>query len=119
MVVFSLFFGRLAGLTSGDVPYPLFVFAGLLPWFFFQGAVTSASQSVVGSQSLVTKVYFPRLLIPMGAVAAAVVDFLVAFGMLLALMAFYGIAPGSGCLPPRLSTWRRPRSAHKRECGCR
>src|SRR5262249_60134120 len=63
MVVFSLFFGRLAEMPAGSVPYPLFVFAGLLPWFFFSNGITSASQSVVGSQNLVTKVYFPRLII--------------------------------------------------------
>src|SRR5262245_6847326 len=65
MVVFSLFFGRVAGMPSGGVPYPLFVFAGLLPWFFYSNAITSASQSVVGSHALVTKVFFPRLIIPL------------------------------------------------------
>src|SRR5438445_11462716 len=74
MVVFSLFFGRLAEMQSGGTPYPLFVFAGLLPWFFFSNAITSAGTSVVGSQNLVTKVYFPRLIIPLGAVAASLVD---------------------------------------------
>jgi lipopolysaccharide transport system permease protein len=98
MVVFSLFFARAAGADAGDVPYPLFVFAGLLPWFFFSNAVASAGQSVVGNQNLVTKVYFPRLLIPMGAVGAGLVDFAVAFTMLLGLMAFYGVGPGWGLL---------------------
>src|SRR5688500_10886422 len=64
MVVLSIFFGRMAELGSGGVPYPLFVFAGLLPWTFFSNAITSASGSIVGSQNLVTKVYFPRLFIP-------------------------------------------------------
>jgi lipopolysaccharide transport system permease protein len=101
MVVFSLFFARMAnGATDSarHVPYPLFVFAGLLPWFFFANAISSASQSVVGNQNLVTKIYFPRLLIPMGAVGAGVVDFLVAFGMLAVMMLWYGVAPGWGLL---------------------
>jgi lipopolysaccharide transport system permease protein len=93
MVVFSIFFG-LANPPSGDVPYPLFVLAGLLPWFFFANAISSASQSIISDQSLVTKVYFPRLLIPMGAVAAICVDFLIGFVMLLVLLPFYGILPG-------------------------
>jgi lipopolysaccharide transport system permease protein len=94
MVVFSLFFVRVAGTTPGDVPYPLFVFAGLLPWFFFSNAVTSASQSIVGSQSLVTKIYFPRLLIPLGAVGQYAVDFAIGFGVLLVMMLCYGAVPG-------------------------
>jgi lipopolysaccharide transport system permease protein len=98
MVVFSLFFGRVAGETPGGVPYPLFVFAGLLPWFFFSNAVSSASQSVVSNHGLVTKVYFPRLLIPVGAVGASLVDFGVAFGMLLVMMLWYGVLPGWGLL---------------------
>src|SRR6516165_718178 len=61
MAVFSLFFGQMPGMATADVPYPLFVFAGLLPWFFFSNAFASASQSIIGSQNLVTKVYFPRL----------------------------------------------------------
>jgi lipopolysaccharide transport system permease protein len=96
MGVFSLFFGRVAGMPSGGVPYPLFVFAGLLPWFFFSNAISSASQSIVGSQNLVTKVYFPRLIIPLGAIGTGLVDFAVAFGMLLVLMPFYGVWPGWG-----------------------
>jgi lipopolysaccharide transport system permease protein len=97
MVVFSLFFRRMAG-DPGGLPYPLFAFAGLLPWFFFSNAIASAGQSVVGNQNLVTKVYFPRLIIPMGAVGAGLVDFAVAFALLLGLMAFYGVAPGWGFL---------------------
>jgi lipopolysaccharide transport system permease protein len=94
MVVFSLFFGRLAELRSGGPPYPLFVFAGLLPWYFFSNAITFASQSVVGSHSLVTKVYFPRLIIPLGAIGPCLVDLVIGFGMLLAMMLFYGVMPG-------------------------
>src|SRR6266480_2552669 len=88
MVVFSLFFGRLASMPAGGAPYPLFVFAGLLPWYFFSNAITAGSQSVVGSQNLVTKVYFPRLIIPLGAVGASLVDFVIAFGMLVILMLY-------------------------------
>src|SRR5271169_6051996 len=79
MVVFSLFFGRLAQMPTGDVPYPLFVFAGLLPWTFFQNAVSQAGGSIVGNQNLVTKVYFPRLFIPLGTIGAGLVDLAIAF----------------------------------------
>lgn len=98
MVVFSIFFGRLAAMPSGGVPYPLFVFAGLLPWFFFQGAVLSASQSVIANQALVTKVYFPRLIIPLSAAGSALVDFAVSFVLLLVLMPIFGVWPSWGLL---------------------
>lgn len=98
MAVFSIFFGRVAEMPSGGVPYPLFVFAGLLPWFFFQSAVTSSSGSVVGNQALVTKVYFPRLIIPLSSAGSAVIDFAVSFALLLAMMPIYGTAPGWGVL---------------------
>jgi lipopolysaccharide transport system permease protein len=94
MVVFTIFFGRLANVPSGGVAYPLFVYAGLLPWIFFATAVASAGNSVVGSERLITRVYFPRLAIPFTAVAAAVVDFLLAFGLLVVLMLCYGVVPG-------------------------
>jgi lipopolysaccharide transport system permease protein len=94
MLVFSFFLGRLAAVPTADVPYPLFVFAGLLPWIFFAGAVTSSSQSIIGNQNLVTKVYFPRLLIPTSAAGVGLVDFAIAFVMLLALMLGYGVLPG-------------------------
>jgi lipopolysaccharide transport system permease protein len=98
MIVFSLFFGRLARVSSGDLPYPLFAFAGLLPWTFFANAVSGAGQSVVGSERLISKVYFPRLIIPLAAVAAGLVDLLIACGMLGVLMAWYGVAPGPAIL---------------------
>jgi lipopolysaccharide transport system permease protein len=98
MVVFSAFFGRVAEMPSGGVPYPLFVFAGLLAWFFFANAVSSASQSVIGNQSLVTKVYFPRLLVPVSAVGTALVDFLIGFALLVLMMPIYGYTPGWGLL---------------------
>jgi lipopolysaccharide transport system permease protein len=94
MVVFALFLGRVAGSPGAAVPYPLFVFAGLLTWTFFSGAVGAASNSVIGNERLVTKVYFPRLLVPLSAVVGAAVDFTIAFAMLLVLMPFFGFVPG-------------------------
>jgi lipopolysaccharide transport system permease protein len=93
MVVFTLFFHRLANVQVEGPPYPVFVLAGLLPWTFFAAAVTNGGQSVLGSERLITKVYFPRLAVPFAAAAAAGVDFLVAVGLLGVLMAWYGVAP--------------------------
>ena len=98
MVVLTFVLGRVASAPASGLPYPLFVFAGMLPWTFFSNAIGSAAQSVVGSQNLVTKVYFPRLIIPLGAAGATVLDFLIGFGMLLAMMAYYRVAPGPGML---------------------
>jgi lipopolysaccharide transport system permease protein len=98
MAAFALFLGSVAGAANPAVPYPLFVFAGLLPWTFFASAVNGASGSVVNNQNLVTKIYFPRLLVPFGTVAASLLDFAIAFVMLLALMPFFGTAPGWGFL---------------------
>ena len=98
MIVFTLFFGRLAGVSSGGVDYPVFAFAGLLPWMFFATAISSAGNSVVGSERLITKVYFPRLAVPFAAVGAAVVDFGVASLLLVGLMGVFGIPPGLGLL---------------------
>jgi lipopolysaccharide transport system permease protein len=95
MVVFTIFFSRMAGLSSGDVPYPLFAFAGLLPWTFFATAITSGGNSVVGSERLITKIYFPRLAVPFAAVGAAMVDFAIAFALLLVLMPFFGYWPAA------------------------
>jgi lipopolysaccharide transport system permease protein len=94
VLAFSLFFGRVAANPNASVPYPLFVLCGILPWTFFAGAVSSASQSVVGNQGLVTKIYFPRLVIPMAAIAACVVDFVIALCLLLGAMGYYRVAPG-------------------------
>jgi lipopolysaccharide transport system permease protein len=94
MVVFSLFFGKVAANSSSNVPYPLFVLAGLVPWMFFSNAIAQAGQSIVGSSNLVTKVYFPRLIIPMGAVGAGLVDLAIALGMLLLMMLWYRVVPG-------------------------
>lgn len=98
MIIFTIFFGKLAGVPSDGLPYPLFVFAGLLPWTFFSNAVTNCSNSLVGSANLITKVYFPRLLIPGAAVSAGLVDFIIAFLILLGMMGYYGVAPGINVL---------------------
>lgn len=98
VAVFTIFFGRLAGLPSAGLPYPLFALAGLLPWLFFAAAVSSAGNSVVASERLVTKIYFPRLAIPFAAVGVAAVDFGIAVGVLGVLMAWYGVWPGAGIL---------------------
>jgi lipopolysaccharide transport system permease protein len=92
MVVFTITFSRMAGLPSGDVEYPVFVYAGLLPWMFFASAITNAGNSVVGSERLITKIYFPRLAIPFAAVFTAGVDFFVALGLLVILKVIYGVA---------------------------
>ena len=91
MAIFALFFGRLVGVPSDGVPYPLFAFAGLLPWTFFSTSITSGGNSVVNSANLITKVYFPRLIVPTAAVAASLVDLGISFLPLIALMAYYSI----------------------------
>lgn len=93
MVIFSVVFGQLAQLPSDGVPYPVFSFAALLPWQLFAGALQRAGTSLVTNSNLITKVYFPRLVIPMSAVAAGAVDFGISFVVLLGLMVYYGIAP--------------------------
>jgi lipopolysaccharide transport system permease protein len=98
MVVFTLIFGRLAGVPSDGEPYPIFVYAGLLPWNFFNQAVTNSSNSLVGSAALITKVYFPRLVIPSAAVGAGLVDFTISAVILFVMMFYYGVAIGVGIL---------------------
>jgi lipopolysaccharide transport system permease protein len=95
MVVFSLFFRRAAGDPASSVPYSLFVLAGLVPWMFFSNAIASAAMSIIANYNLVTKVYFPRLLIPLGAVGAGMVDLAIAFCMVVVMMLWYGVVPGS------------------------
>lgn len=104
MVVFSLFFGNLAGIPSDGIPYPIFSFAALVPWTFFANGLSKSANSLVGSQNLIKKVYFPRLAIPIASVLGGIVDFAIAFLVLLAMMAFYGIVPGWNVLwlPPLL-----------------
>ena len=92
MLIFTLFFGRLAGVPSDGIPYPIFAYAGLLPWTFFSNSVTASGNSLVGSSNLITKVYFPRMIIPSAAVAAGLVDFAVAFSLMVVLMIYYQVA---------------------------
>ena len=89
MLVFTIFFGRLAGVATDGIPYPLFAYAGLVPWTFFSNGVLNSSNSLVGSAGLVTKVYFPRPIVPIAAVFASLVDFALAFVLLLPLIAYY------------------------------
>jgi homopolymeric O-antigen transport system permease protein len=91
MVVFSIFFGHLAKMPSDGYPYPVFVYSALVPWTFFANAITSSTNSLVGSAHLISKVYFPRLIIPFSAIGAGLVDFAVASSILLAMMLFYGV----------------------------
>lgn len=93
MVVFSLFFGKLAKMPSDGIPYPIFCFAALVPWTFFANGLTQSSNSLVGSANLITKVYFPRLTIPIASVLSGVVDFALAFIVLLGMMLYYGLLP--------------------------
>lgn len=93
MLVFTLFFGRLAKIPSDGIPYSIFTYAALLPWSYFAGAVTNSSSSVVASSNLITRVYFPRMIIPASAVLAALVDFAIAFVLLGFLMAWHRIPP--------------------------
>jgi homopolymeric O-antigen transport system permease protein len=93
MVVFSLFFGHLGKIPSDGLPYPIFAFAALVPWTFFANGLSQSSNSLVGSSNLITKVYFPRLIIPLGSVFSGIVDFLIAFAILLGMMLYYGLVP--------------------------
>jgi lipopolysaccharide transport system permease protein len=102
MLIFTLFFGRLAKVPSDGIPYPLFAYAGLLPWTFFANAVTASSNSLVGSANLISKVYFPRIIVPGAATCAGLVDFAIAFAMLGGLMIWYRVplTPGALLLIP-------------------
>lgn len=93
IVIFSIIFGRVAGLPSDGIPYALFAYAGVVTWTFFSGAVTKSGNSLVGSSHLITKVYFPRMMVPAAAVCAAVVDLVLAFVVLVPLMFYYGVMP--------------------------
>jgi lipopolysaccharide transport system permease protein len=96
MVVFTIFFGKMAGMPSDGIPYPLFSYAALLPWTYFANAISQSGNSLVNSSNLITKVYFPRLCIPMGATLAGLVDFFIAMIVLAAMMAWYRFVPGFG-----------------------
>ena len=93
MVVFTIFFGRLAKVPSDGVPYPLFSLAALVPWTYFATAASNGSASLVGNQHLIAKVYFPRILVPLAAVLMPAVDLAVSFGMLVVLLAWYHVVP--------------------------
>jgi lipopolysaccharide transport system permease protein len=93
MAIFSIFLGRLARVPSDGIPYPIFTFCALLPWQLFAHALTESSNSLVANERLITKVYFPRLVVPISAVLGGLVDFAIASVILLAMMAYYGIAP--------------------------
>jgi lipopolysaccharide transport system permease protein len=93
MVIFSLFFGRLAKMPSDGIPYPIFSFAALVPWNFFSSGLNQASNSLVGSARMIQKIYFPRLMMPVGAVVGGVIDFALAFAVLLGMMLYYGVIP--------------------------
>jgi len=93
MVVFTIFFGNLAGIDSDGLPYPIFSYTALLIWTFFAQGLTQSSQSLVGSANLIRKVYFPRLIIPLSSILAGAVDFAIAFIVLLGMMAYFGIWP--------------------------
>jgi homopolymeric O-antigen transport system permease protein len=93
MVVFSIFFGELAGIPSDGVPYPIFAYSALVPWMYFANALVQSSNSLVGQEHVITKVYFPRLLVPMASVLAGLLDLVIAFAVLVGMMLFYGIVP--------------------------
>ena len=98
MVVFSLFFGRLAKMPSDGLPYPIFSYAAMVPWMFFANGLSQTSSKLVGSGALIKKVYFPRLVIPLAAVCSGAVDFVLAFLVLLGMMLYYGIVPTHAAL---------------------
>lgn len=93
MLVFTVVFGKLAKMPSDGIPYPLFSYAALLPWNYFAQGLSNSSDSLVGSANLIRKVYFPRLAIPVAAVCGGVVDFLIAFAVLLLMMGYFGVSP--------------------------
>ncbi|MCB0168764.1 MAG: ABC transporter permease [Anaerolineae bacterium] len=98
MVVFSLFFGKLGKIPSDGIPYPIFSYTALLPWTLFANGLSQASNSLVSNANLITKVYFPRLLIPLSTVVSGLLDFVIAFVVLLAMMVFYNLFPTSAIL---------------------
>lgn len=98
MVIFTVFFGRLAGIPSDGIPYPLFALTGLLVWTYFANAINNSGNSLVGSTNLITKVYFPRMIIPCAAVLAGLVDLAISLALLAAMMVYYGAAVSWGVL---------------------
>ncbi len=98
MVVFSIFFGRLAGISSGDVPYPVFAYCALVPWTYFANALSDSGNSLLQYQGVITKVYFPRLIIPIASILGGLVDGFIAFVVLLGMLLVYGIVPSFNLL---------------------
>jgi lipopolysaccharide transport system permease protein len=98
MVVFSVFFGMLAQMPSDGIPYPVFAFVALLPWQLFANTLNASGMSLVLNQSLVTKVYFPRLMAPLSAIFVSLIDFLLTFVVLIGMMAYYGVRPNAAVL---------------------
>jgi lipopolysaccharide transport system permease protein len=98
MAVFTVTLGRIPGVAPSGVPYPLFIFAGLVPWTLFAQSLAGASNSLVGGEAIITKVYFPRLLLPFAAVGSFLLDFVIALGVLVLLMAWFGVAPSLAIL---------------------
>jgi lipopolysaccharide transport system permease protein len=98
MIVYSIFLGRLARVPSDGIAYPVFVYTALVPWTFFANALTTSSLSLIRHERVITKVYFPRLIIPISAIAAGLVDFGIAFVLLIGIVLFYGIVPGMAVL---------------------
>lgn len=96
MLVFSLFFGKLANISSEGIPYPIFVYTGLLPWTYFSQSLTRSSESIVNNAGLIRKIYFPRLIIPLSASLSALVDFFISCAVLFGMMVYYKIIPSSG-----------------------
>jgi lipopolysaccharide transport system permease protein len=94
MIVFTIFFGKLAKVPSDGIPYPIFVYAGLLPWTYFSNALSISGNSLVGSARLITKVYFPRLIVPAVGPIAGIVDFCIAMTVLICMMIYYQFTPG-------------------------
>ena len=95
MVVFSLFFGKLAKIPSENLPYPIFAYSALVPWTYFANSLTNATDTMVANQRVITKVYFPRIILPVSAVLSGLLDFTIAFVVLIVMMLFYGIHPTS------------------------
>src|SRR5271165_2517723 len=98
MLVFSLFFGRLAHIPSDGLPYPIFYYCALLPWMYYAAALQNATNTIVDNQRLITKVYFPRLILPLSSVLSGMVDFGISFLMFVVMMIFYGIRPTAAAL---------------------
>ncbi len=91
MIVFTIFFGKLVGTNTGDIPYPIFSYVGLLPWNYFSQSVTQSSNSLVGNANLLTKIYFPRLVVPFSGVLSGIIDFALAFIVLIGMMIYYHV----------------------------